>query len=117
MQKQRGHYLGTEVEGKWWRRYAEPPFFARGSGTYWYDDRAFYFRRYLTKAPLELMFERLQEIQIGRWHCGRWAGGAPVVKLVWADGDLSLSSGFVLSRSESQTREVIQELERRGSLA
>jgi hypothetical protein len=114
MQKRRGHYLGTEVEGKWWRRYTKPPFFASGSGTYWYDDRAFYFHRCLTRSPLELAFERRQEIQIGRWHGGRWACGAPVVKLIWVDDGLSLSSGFVLSRSESHTRQVLQELERRG---
>jgi hypothetical protein len=114
MEKRQGHYLGTEVEGKWWRRYTAPPFFARGNGTYWYDDRAFYFHRYLTQYPLELAFERIEEIQVGRWHAGRWAWGAPIVKLIWEEDGLSLSSGFVLSRSESQTRQVIQELERGG---
>jgi hypothetical protein len=117
MQKRRGHYLGTEVEGRWWRRYTTPPFFARGSGRYWYDDRAFYFGRYLTQVPLEIALERIQEIEIGRWHAGRWAWGMPIVKLIWVNDGLSLSSGFVLSGSESSTREVIQELEQRGRQA
>ena len=112
MQKHQGHYLGTVVEGQWWRRYTRPPFFARGNGTYWYDDRAFYFQRYLARDPLELSFERIAEIQTGRWHAGRWAWGAPIVKLIWEGDGLSLSSGFVLSRSESQTRQGIQALER-----
>lgn len=113
MQKRRGHYLGTEVEGKWWRRYAKPPFFARGSGTYWYDDQAFYFERYLTQVPLEFALERLDEVQVGRWHCGRWAWGMPIVKLIWVDDGLSLSSGFVLSRDEPWILQVMQELEQR----
>jgi hypothetical protein len=114
MQKRQGHYLGTEVEGRWWRRYTQAPFFSRGNGTYWYDERAFYFCRYLTRTPLELLLERIQEIRVGRWHAGRWAWGAPIVKLVWVNDGMSLISGFVLSRSESLTRQVIEALERGG---
>jgi hypothetical protein len=40
--------------------------------------------------------------------------GAPIVKLIWVNDGRSLSSGFVLSKSESQTRQVIQDLERKG---
>jgi hypothetical protein len=114
MQRRQGLYLGTEIEDRWWRRYTRPPFFARGNGTYWYDDRAFCFSRYLTRAPLKLEFERIQEIRVGRWHAGRWAWGAPIVKLIWENDGLSLSSGFVLSRSASQTRQVIKALEQGG---
>jgi hypothetical protein len=116
MEKQRGHYLGTEIEGKWWRRYMRDGFFARGNGEYWYDERAFYFRRYLTRDPLVIPFRRVSEVQVGRWHAGRWAWGTLIVKLIWKKDDLSLSSGFVLSRGESQTRQLlIEDLERRLS--
>jgi hypothetical protein len=27
-----GHYFGTEIDGKWWRRYRESGYSARGSG-------------------------------------------------------------------------------------
>lgn len=116
MQKKRGHYLGTEVENKWWKRYTRPPFFARGNGAYHYDERAFTFRRYLTRDPLEIPLARVVEIRVGRWHCGRWAWGAPIVKLIWEDEGRSLSSGFVLSRSEPQTQKMVRELERKSGL-
>ena len=117
MEKKQGHYLGTEIEEKWWRRYTRPRFFARGSGEYWYDGQTFYFRRYLTQSPLVISLWCVSEVQVGRWHCGRWAWGAPVVKLIWENDGLSLSSGFVLSGKESQTRHVIEDLQRRLSLS
>ncbi len=113
MEKKRGHYLGTEIEGKWWRRYMRDGLFARGSGEYWYDEQSFYFRRYLTRDPIVIPLPRVREVQLGRWHAGRWTWGAPIVKLVWETDDLSLSSGFVLSWDESQTQQVVEDLERR----
>ena len=117
MEKKRGYYAGTEVGGKWWRRYTGARFFARGNGEYWYDEQSLYFRRYLTQDPLVIPFRDVSEVQVGRWHCGRWAWGAPIVKLIWENDGLSLSSGFVLSRSEPQARQAINDLERRLSLS
>jgi len=74
----------------------------------------FYFQRYLTQVPLELDLGRLEEIRVGRWHAGRWAWGMPIVKLIWVNDGLLLVSGFVLSRSESRTRQVMEALERGG---
>jgi hypothetical protein len=116
MEKKRGHYLGTEIEGKWWRRYMRDGFWARGNGEYWYDEGAFYFRRYLTRDPLSIPLSRLREVQLGRWHAGRWAWGAPIVKLIWEHDGLSLISGFVLSREESQAQQMVQDLERQVAL-
>ncbi len=48
----RGHDLGTGVGERWWRRYAQEGFLARGMGTWWLDDAAFRFHRALTRAPL-----------------------------------------------------------------
>ena len=118
MENKRGYYAGTEVGGKWWRRYTGARFFARGNGEYWYDKQSLYFRRYLTRDPLVIPFQSVSAVHVGRWHCGRWAWGAPIVKLIWENNDgLSLSSGFVLSRSESHTRLVMEEMERRISLS
>jgi len=94
----RGHYLGTEVDERWWRRYAQEGFLARGTGTWWLDDEAFRFHRTLTRAPLAIAFADVLEVKLGRWHAGRWAGGAPVVKLVWARDGARLGSGFVIGR-------------------
>ena len=44
----RGHYFGTEIGGKWWRRYREPGFFARGSGEFDVNAAGFQFRRKLS---------------------------------------------------------------------
>jgi len=90
-------------------------FFARGSGEYWYDEQSFYFRRYLTRDPIVIPLLRVREVQLGRWHAGRWAWGTPVVKLIWKKDDRALSSGFVLSMDESRTRHVVEDLERRLS--
>lgn len=113
MEARSGYYAGTEVEGKWWRRYFSSGFFMRGNGEYWCDNHTFYFRRYVTRDPLVIPFRCVSEVQVGHWHCGRWAWGAPMVKLIWKNDGLSLSSGFVLSRSMSQTLQVIGDLERR----
>ncbi len=51
MDKKKGHYIGTEINEKWWSRYREEGFFARGNGEYWFDEDFFYFRRYPTKEP------------------------------------------------------------------
>jgi hypothetical protein len=117
MEKTRGYYAGTEVAGRWWWPYAKVPFFARGNGEYWYDEQSFQFRRYLTQNPLVIPFRCVSEVQVGRWHAGRWAWGAPMVKLIWEHDGRSLSSGFVLSRNESQARQVLEEIERRLSLS
>ena len=117
MENKRGYYAGTEVAGRWWWPYTKAPFFARGNGEYWYDEQSFCFRRYLTQNRLAIPFRCVSEVQVGRWHAGRWAWGAPMVKLIWEHDGRSLSSGFVLSRSEPQTWQVIEEIERRLSLS
>ena len=98
MIKRKGHYSGTEIDEKWWKRYKKDKMFARGAGEYWYDSDAFYFRRYLTKAPIVIHYNDIKEIKTGTWHGGQWAGGRKVIKLVWQKEDVSLSSGFILSK-------------------
>jgi len=75
MDRKKGLYLGTEVEGKWWRRYREGNFFMRGNGEYWYDEQGFYFLRYLATKPVFVPFQAMLEVKLGKWHSGRWALG------------------------------------------
>ena len=110
---QKGHYLGTEINEQWWKRYKKNKFFARGTGEYWFDDTAFYFRRYLTKQPLTIPFEKVSAVKIGKSHAGRGLSGNRVVKLIWEKDQLSLSSGFVLSGSEKETAVLALELKGR----
>jgi len=82
MDKKKGHYIGTEINEKWWSRYRGEGFFARGNGEYWFDEDFFYFRRYLTKEPIKIPFNRIKEIKTGNWHAGRWCVGIRVIKIV-----------------------------------
>jgi hypothetical protein len=97
MNKQPGHYLGTEADGNWWRRYTQQGFFARGNGNYWFDESALCFHRYLTTTPLCIPYETIKGIDTGTWHAGRWNLGRPIVKVLWEAENRKLCSGFVVS--------------------
>jgi hypothetical protein len=109
----RGHYLGTEIDGKWWRRYRGRGFFSRGSGRYWSDAEAFRFLRHLTRAPLEIPFARVSAVEIGTRHAGRWTAGIPIVKIVWEEDGHRLSSGFVVSSERAHVDNVVSEIRSR----
>lgn len=93
-----GHYLGTEIDGKWWRRYRRDRMFARGNGTWRQDATALHFKRFFLKS-FAIPFAAVTDVQLGKWHAGRWAAGYPVIKLIWRKDGLCLGSGFVLTRS------------------
>ena len=110
--RRKGHYLGTEIDEKWWKRYKKDKFFARGNGEYWLDDTAFYFRRYLTKHPIQIPFEKIVEVKIGKSHAGRWLLGSRVLKLIWQKEGMKLTSGFIVSRNHQDTEAVMADLMR-----
>lgn len=98
-----GSYLGTEMDGKWWKRYRRDGFFARGNGLYWYDAHGFHFRRYLTKRTLTVPFGRVTALETGTRHAGRWCSGMSILKILWENDGRLLSSGFLLSRDRAVT--------------
>ncbi len=106
-EKKTGHYLGTEINGKWWRRYSRDGLLARGIGEFWCDDTAIFFRRHLTKDPIVISFSDFTDIKVGKWHSGRWSP-APILKITWKKDDTSLCSGFVLSSDRNKTDELVQ---------
>ena len=110
MDRRKGHYLGTEMNGKWWHRYTREGFFARGKGEYWYDDTAFHFLRYLTQEPIVIPFQKVDDMMVGTWHCGRWVWGKPIVKILWRHEGVSLSSGFVLSYDEDEMQRILDDV-------
>jgi hypothetical protein len=116
MERKKGHYLGTEIDEKWWKRYRRDKFFARGNGEYWLDEEGLCFRRYLTKRLICVPFERIEQIKLGKWHAGRWCGGLLVLKILWRKDGQSLSSGFVVSKSRIDTETLKAELEKRSGL-
>ena len=107
-----GHYLGTEIDNKWWSRYRKNGFFARGNGEYRIDNNNFYFRRYLTKSEIVIPLKEVQEIKTGKWHSGKWVGGALVIKLLWIKNGLKLSSGFVVSQNLEETNLLIETIKK-----
>ena len=64
MSKNKRHYFGTEIDGKWWKRYTKNKLFARGAGEYWYDDNSFNFRRYLTQTPRVFHYQDIVESRL-----------------------------------------------------
>ena len=93
-----GHYFGTEVDGKWWRRYREPGYFARGKGEYNMDEGGIHFNRMLAKETLLIGWGEVTAARIGKWHAGQWGAGRPVLKVYFERDGLKLSSGFTLSK-------------------
>jgi len=95
--RSKGGYAGTIIDRRWWRRYCRQGFFARGSGVLWLEEEGLFFRRYLTRRPLFIPFPAMTGTRSAGWHAGRWGGGREFLVIDWRAGDLSLSSGFLLS--------------------
>jgi hypothetical protein len=108
--KRRGAYLGTEIDGKWWRRYRKEGFFCRGSGEWWIEEGHFCCRRWLTTEPLRIELDRVREIKIGTSHAGRWLCGRPVLKLLWEKDGRRLGSGFYMSKDRAAVEALRAEL-------
>jgi hypothetical protein len=108
----KGHYLGTEIGEKWWKRYKRDKLFARGNGEYWFDETAFYFLRYLTKHPIEIPLKKILRFEIGKNHAGRWLLRQWVLKLIWEKDSLTLSSGFIVARNQQETETVMEDIMR-----
>jgi hypothetical protein len=109
IETRRAHYLGTEIDERWWRRYSKDGLLARGIGEFWMDSSGLFFRRYLTDVPIVISWADVVDVKVGKWHSGRWAGGAPVLKILWRKAENLLSSGFVLSRDFHDTETIVQE--------
>lgn len=110
VEKKPGHYLGTEINEKWWRRCMRDGLFARGNGEYWFENSYLFFRRHLTIEPIVISLSQVLDIKVGKWHAGKWAGGAPVVKIIWKKSARRLSSGFVFYRDAGETELLVREI-------
>ena len=105
-----GKYFGTEIDEKWWKRYRQNKMLARGNGTLSYDEQSISFLRLLTKKPIVIEFENIAEIKIGKWHSGQWGAGKPIVKIIWQNDGLLLSSGFSISTESGTIDEFVSDL-------
>jgi hypothetical protein len=94
----KGYYFGTEVDGRWWKRYRGKAFFARGNGEFWFDEQGLHFRKLLTTTPLSIPFSEMKGVRLGRWHAGKWGGGRPVLKIDFGRSGEALTAGFLLAK-------------------
>jgi hypothetical protein len=108
----KGHYLGTVIDEKWWKRYKKDKLFARGNGHYWYDETSFYFLRYLTRVPIQIPRHKIIRFEIGKSHAGRWLFKQKVLKMIWEKDGQLLSSGFIVARDRQETEVVMAALKR-----
>src|SRR5687768_8394364 len=99
--RQSGQYLGTEIDGRWWKAYRRDGFFLRGNGRFRLEADAFVFLRHLTKEAFRIPFAAITGARIGSWHAGKWLAGSPIVKIDWTGlGGEHLSSGIGMRRRE-----------------
>lgn len=106
----KGHYFGTEINEKWWKRYSNNKMLARGKGNFWYDNTSFSFLRLLTKDAISILFEDMVEFKIGKWHAGQWGARKPILKIVWLKNNQKLSSGFLIDNDEDNVIDLINRL-------
>jgi hypothetical protein len=110
-----GHYFGTEIDGKWWKRYSKNKLLARGKGTYWHDDTSFYFLRLLTKTPISIPIKDITDFRLGKWHGGKWGAGNPILKIIWHQDNRKLSSGFLVSEKKTEIDDLISILKKKSN--
>lgn len=109
----KGHYFGTVIDEKWWRRYRAPGYFARGSGEFDLDAGGIHFKRKLATEPLLIRWDELTSARLGKWHAGQWGSRNPVLKVAFNRDDLSLSAGFALSRDWSEMEKLATDINNR----
>lgn len=105
-----GKYFGTEIDSKWWKRYKKNNLFARGNGDFSYDEFSISFLRLLTVSPIIIELEKILEIKVGKWHCGQWGAGKPILKILWKQNNQLLSSGFSVSKENGGVEGLLPEL-------
>ena len=69
--------------------------------------------RYLIREPICILFSDVIGIESGTKHTGRWAMGNLIVKIIWRKDELTLNSGFLVSRKPEDARVLRAELERK----
>ena len=106
----KGNYFGTEIDGKWWKRYRAPGFFARGNGEFSMDKAGIHFARLLIKEPLRIAWSEARTAALGKGHAGRWAMGRPVLKIGFERDGASLVAGFYLSSDWAEMEQLAADL-------
>ncbi len=112
-QKKKGNYLGTEIDNKWFKRYMKDGMLARGNGSFWLDAGGINFHRLLTRKPLRIKWEEIEDTCIGNWHAGKWLFGFPILKIYFRRNGLNLSAGFFLDNNRKVMEKFCSDLKSR----
>lgn len=112
-----GSYFGTEIAGKWWKRYREQGFFARGNGDFDLDATGISFHKKLTKEPLVVSWDEISSADLGKWHAGRWAMGRPILRVEFVRDHQKLCAGFHISRDWAAMETLASEITQRAAQA
>lgn len=108
--EKKGHYLGTEIDRTWWKRYRKDGLFARGNGKLWMDEEGIRFHKLLTRKPLLIRWDEISGARLGRWHAGRWGVRHPILKVDFVRDGRELSAGFILSSDWQQMQRLADDL-------
>ena len=106
-----GSYFGTEIDGKWWKRYRAKGFFARGNGDFTMDEEGIRFLRMLTKEPLTIPWSEIHSATLGKSHAGRWMLGRPILKVHFRRDGSDLVAGFYLSKEWAPMEQLAADLQ------
>ena len=113
----RGNYFGTEIDGKWRKRYRGPGFFARGNGEFDLDASGIRFHKKLVREPMVIAWNEITSAGLGKWHAGRWAMGHPLLRVEFIRDGESLCAGFLLSRDWSEMEQLATDITKRAAQA
>lgn len=105
----RGTYYGTEIGGKWWKRYAKDGWLSSFKADIWVDARGLNFRKRGAKTVLTIPRHSITGLTAGRWHVGRWSW-KPILKVQWTKNGVSMLCGFVMSGGEKNTLQMASQI-------
>lgn len=109
----KGKYYGTEINRRWWKRFRQKPFFARGNGVLLVSDESLSFSRKLLAEPIVIPFSKITEITSGTWHAGQWGGKQTIIKIVWNNDNLQLCSGISIEIPNDEVQILLERLQHR----
>jgi len=108
--RKKGNYLGTDIDGKWWKRHRADGMLSRGNGELWMDAEGIHFHRLLLKQDILIRWDAMTGFSLGKWHAGKWLAGYPVLKVHWEKDGTSLCSGFFLVKDWDEARQFVADL-------
>ena len=96
MEPRRGSYLGTERDGRWWKRALGEGLFVKGLGSSLIDEHGIVFRRIGINRDIVIPYASMRGVRIGNWHGGTWSARRPILKIDWEHVGRAHSSGFLI---------------------